>query len=55
MLKIITNMLYPFIILLVTPLGITETTPFGEAVTIILLAAVGAVIGWWMSRTPKQD
>lgn len=48
-------MLYPFILLAVTPLGISETTPFGEAVTIILLAVVGAVIGWWMSRPPKQD
>ncbi len=55
MLKILVNALFPFVMILFTPLGITESTPFGEALTIIAMAIGGTVIGWWMSRNPKSD
>jgi hypothetical protein len=55
MLRIIVSTITPFVLIAVTPLGITETTPFGEAVTIITLAIGGAIIGWWMNRPYKHD
>lgn len=55
MLRVVATAITPVILTLLSPFGITETTPVGEAITLLVLALGTGAMAFWVEKSHRQD
>lgn len=55
MIRVIATAVTPVFLTLLSPIGITETTPVGEAIVLIIVALGTGGVAWWAQRGNRHD